>query len=64
MRYYEDDRRERVPLLISLMPLSVLIKICDFEWKIEKFMWKFRKKNEPYTGDIKFYFDLYPDEQE
>lgn len=63
MRYYEDDREEKIPLLIRLMPLSILTKLCDFGWKIEKFMWKFQKPREPYTGDTKFYFDLYLEEQ-
>ena len=49
MRYYEDDREEKIPLLIRLMPLSILTKLCDFGWKIEKFMWKFQKPREPYT---------------
>ena len=61
MRCYEDDRPIRIPLYIRLMPLSVLTRYCDFGWKVQKFMWKFQKKREPYTGDIKFYFDLYDD---
>lgn len=59
-RYYEDDREHRFTMwFYEKLPMCVLNILCDLDCRFERFARKFQKKREPYTGDIKFYFDLY-----